>query len=127
MIRPWFVAILGLMWVPLFRRLVVVFSVLAFLLAGFAMTSVAANAPCGMDMAASAAADGAPCDGGSMPDDPEKVPSVSVCFAKCPVPLLDRAAAPLAPAHVESPVQALSLYPVRAGIGILPPLEPPRA
>jgi len=126
LIRPWFVAILGPMRVPLFRRLVVVFSVLAFLLAGFATTSVAANAPCGMDMVV-ASADVVPCDGGSMPDGPEKVPGASVCFAKCPVPLLDRAVEPPALAYVEFPMQAPRRHSVWAGIGVVPPLEPPRA
>lgn len=110
----------------LLRRLLVAFSVLALLLAGFATTSVAANAPCDMGMVA-AAASAAPCDGGSMPDGPEKTPGASVCFAKCPVPLLDRAVEPPALAYVEFPVQAPRRHSVPAGIGVVPPLEPPRA
>ncbi|WP_216840452.1 hypothetical protein [Falsiroseomonas tokyonensis] len=110
----------------LFRRLIVVLSVLALLLAGLATTSVAADAPCGMEMAA-AAADGDSCDGGSMPDNPETVPDASVCSAKCPVLLLDWAVAPPAVAYLEFTVQAPRRHSVQAGIGIVPPFEPPRA
>ena len=126
LIRLWCAATFCRMGVPLFRRFVVVFSVLAFLLAGFTTTSVATDVPCGMEMTA-AAADGTPCNGRSMPGDSENVPDVSVCFAKCPVPLLGRTAESPAVAYVEAPVQAFRRQPVWAGIGIVPPLEPPRA
>lgn len=111
---------------PIVRRIVVVFSVLAFLLAGFTVPSAAANVPCGMAMNA-ASADGTPCNDRGMPGDPENVPGVSACFAKCPVPLLGRTAEPPAVAYVGAPVQAPRRQSVQAGIGILPPLEPPRA
>lgn len=114
------------LWMGLlsFRRSVMIFSVLALLLAGFVTTSVAANVPCGMDMAAAGAV---PCGDSSMPDGPDKMPGASVCIAKCPVPLLDRAVEPLALVSVESLVPASPLYSVWAGLGIVPPLEPPRA
>lgn len=126
LIQTSFVATLVHMSVPFIRRLVAVFSVLALLLAGFATTSVAANVPCGMDMTA-VAAHGGPCDGHGMPDDPEKVPGVAMCFAKCPVPLLDRAAEPPAAVYVASPAQAPRRYSAQVGISIVPLFEPPRA
>lgn len=116
------------MRVPLIRRLVAVFSVLALLLTGFAATEVAANAvPCGMDMPA-AAASGTPCDDHGVPDGPEKAPGAAVCFAKCSVPPLDQVAGPSALARTERlAAQTPRRYSAQAGIGIVPPLQPPRA
>lgn len=108
------------------RRWVTVLAVLALLLAGFAAASVAADAPCGADMAAAmAAASGPPCDGHDMPADPEKAPSSAACFAKCPVPPVARAPDPVVPTCVQLPAQAPGRSAL-AGIGVAPPLEPPR-
>lgn len=106
------------------RRLVTALSVLALLLAGFAAASVAADAAYGADMAL-AAASGPPCDGHDMPPDPEKASSSAACFAKCPVPPITRAPDPVALAYVQLPVHA-PRHSALFGIGVAPPLEPPR-
>lgn len=112
------------MRVPLIRRLVTVLSVLVLLSAGFAAASVAADALCGADMAL-AAASGPTCDGHDMPADPEKAPSSAACFAKCPVPPTARAPDPVVLTYVQLPAQAPG-HSALAGIGVAPPLEPPR-
>ena len=109
---------------PPIRRLVTVLSVLALLLAGFAAASVAADALCGADMAL-AAASGPPCDGHDMPPDPEKASSSAACFAKCPAPLIARAPAPFVLTYVQLPAQA-PRHSALVGVGVAPPLEPPR-
>lgn len=106
------------------QRLVTVLSVLALLLAGFAAASVAADALCGADMAL-AAASGPPCDGHDMPVDPEKAPGSAACFAKCPIPPVARAPDAVVLTCVQLPAQALG-HSALAGIGVAPPLEPPR-
>ena len=111
---------------PPIRRLVTVLSVLALLLAGFAAASVAADEPCGADMAAAmAAANGAPCDGQDMPADPEKASSSAACFAKCPAPLVARAPAPFVLTYVQLPART-PRHSALVGVGVAPPLEPPR-
>ena len=110
-----------------FRRLVAALAVVALLLTGFAVASVAADAPCATPVAM---AGGAPCNDGHQddaPDGPKHAPAALACFAKCPAPVLDRAAAPIGAftfvqASLWAPLQA-----VPAGVGVDPPLHPPRA
>lgn len=118
---------LRVMQVLSFRRLVTVLSVLALLLAGFATAFVAAAAPCdGRSMAVSAEVGEVPCAGQDMPADPEKSPDAAACFAKCPAPLLARGPGPAFLPCVQLPAQGRR-HSALAGIGVAPPLEPPRA
>ncbi|UZO94611.1 hypothetical protein [Roseomonas mucosa] len=110
-----------------FRRLVAALAVVALLLAGFAAASVAADAPCVMPMPMAA---DMPCDGGhqdNAPDGSKQAPAALACFAKCPAPALDRAVAPMVGfTFVQLPLWAPPPA-VPAGVGVDPPLHPPRA
>lgn len=106
-------------------RIVAALAVVALLLAGFASTSVVlADAPCTMAMGST---DGAGDHGQpSVPKHTKQAPASLMCFAKCPAALLDRPGAParliFAKVHL-LPSRQLAL----AGIGVDPPLHPPRA
>lgn len=105
------------------RRFIVVGAVLALLVAGLVTTSVATEMPCAMTMVC----------GVSCPDcpvrplgDTQQGPATTICFVKCPAPALDRA-----PAHTAAPVFEQEFPPppcqgALVGIGVAPPLEPPR-
>lgn len=107
-----------------FRRLIAALAVLALLLAGFAASSVAADGPCAMAMDASA-----PCDHDhdSGPDRAKQGAAAALmCFAKCPLPVPEGGAGPVAGLTLSG----APLLPPRSstlpGIGVAPPLEPPR-
>lgn len=108
-----------------FRRLVAALVVVALLIAGFAAASVAVDLPCVMPMAA-----GMPCDDShqdNAPDDHKQVPPTLACFAKCPAPILDRVAAPAAAFTFVRLILWSPPHAAPAGIGVVPPLHPPRA
>ena len=109
-----------------FRRLVTALAVLALLLVGFAASSVAADGPCAMPMTKDAST---PCDhdhDGGPDRSKQGADAALMCFAKCPLPVPDKAAG-----SVAGPIlSGVPLLPVRSsvlsGIGVAPPLEPPR-
>lgn len=111
------------MRLPGIRRLISGLAVVALLLAGFAAATVVAEPPCAMAMSA-----GQPCDNesGSAPADSKQGTVGLACFAKCPAPLVDRTGILAAPPF--SRLERVVLYRSNAltGIGVAPPLEPPR-
>src|SRR4051812_33948925 len=109
-----------------FRRVVAILATIALLLSG--ATSAVAGEPCGRMAAAASVAPhgGTPCgDDGKGPDRPMGTACAVVCFAKCPAPMAGPGASePVWP--VPSVVTSAAPEVGRAGIGVAPPLQPPK-
>lgn len=109
-----------------FRRVVAILATIALLLSGAA--SAVAGEPCGQMAATTsmAAHDGTPCgDDGSGPERPMGMACAVVCLATCPA-----AMAGLGASEAVQPI--LLVVPSAepevglAGIGVAPPLQPPK-
>ena len=111
-----------------FRRIVAVIAAIALILSGAAAAAAAvAGEPCGQAaMVAMASHDGMPCDhDGDGPDHPMRADAGLACFAKCPAPVLGQGT--LALVRLPLPLAPPAARDVRlAGIGVAPPLHPPR-
>ncbi len=109
-----------------FRCVVAILAAIALLLSGAA--PAVAGEPCAQTAAAASTAShhGTPCDpDGKAPDRPMGTACASACFTRCPAPMPSLDAPQLVP--LAWPVVPSAAPDVQlAGIGVAPPLQPPK-